>query len=194
MAVTDDRPLRADARRNRDAIVKAARVVFAREGRGAQMDDVARRAKVGVGTLYRHFPTKQVLLKALAQDRFSQFADYAREALEIEDPWEGYATFMRRAAALQASDLALSQMLGDEPGVMGAAAAAQGDLLEATDTLVARAKEAGAMRADARAADIGMIMCALSRAGAPVQASWERMLEIILDGLRAEARRGELPD
>ena len=75
-------PLRADARRNRAAIVKAARAVFAKHGRDAQMDDVARRAKVGVGTVYRHFPTKEALLEALAEDRFRQLAEYATSGVD----------------------------------------------------------------------------------------------------------------
>src|SRR5690242_8135354 len=110
MAVTGERPLRADARRNREAIVKAARAVFAQYGREAQMDDVARRAKVGVGTVYRHFPTKEALLEALAQDRFAQIAGFAQDALEVADPWEAFAGFLRRCAEVNASDRALSQV------------------------------------------------------------------------------------
>src|SRR3954469_16905702 len=140
MAIAEDRPLRADARRNREAVVKAARHVFARDGRSAQMDDVARRAKVGVGTVYRHFPTKEALLAAIAEDRFGEIAGYAREALEVEDPWEAFTGFLRRGAALNASDRALSQMLVEQPGAMRAAALANTELQEAVGTLIARAK------------------------------------------------------
>src|SRR3954462_12789547 len=90
--VTDvaTRPLRADARRNRERVLTAARAVFAEAGREAQMDDVARRAMVGVGTVYRHFPTKEALIEAIALDAFEQIAQRAREALEQADPWEGF--------------------------------------------------------------------------------------------------------
>src|SRR3954465_6174363 len=91
VSTIEERPLRADARRNRTAIVKAARAVFAKYGRDAQMDDVARRAKVGVGTLYRHFPTKDALLAAIVEDKFERLAAMTREAMAMEDPWEALA-------------------------------------------------------------------------------------------------------
>ena len=75
------RPLRADARRNRERVIAAARVVFAEQGRDAQMDDVASRAGVGVGTVYRHFPTKEALIEALAIDRFERSSALGHEAL-----------------------------------------------------------------------------------------------------------------
>ena len=75
------KPLRADARRNRERILKAARAVFADQGIDAQIDDVAKRAKVGVGTVYRHFPTKEALLDALVRERFEEIAQFAEEAL-----------------------------------------------------------------------------------------------------------------
>jgi AcrR family transcriptional regulator len=183
MSVVGDRPLRADARRNRQAIVKAARAVFARDGRQAQMDDIARRAKVGVGTVYRHFPTKEALLDALAADRFEQMADFAQDALAVEDAWQAFAGFMRRAAELQASDRALSQVLADQPDLMRDAACERGDLRTAVEALVARGRAAGVLRADARAQDVPMVMCAISR----LDTSWERMLGLVLDGLRAGA-------
>ena len=85
------RPMRADARRNRRGILKAAREVFADHGHDAQIDDIARRAKVGVGTVYRHFPTKEALLEALVRERFAQIA-LSREALERADPWEAFSS------------------------------------------------------------------------------------------------------
>jgi AcrR family transcriptional regulator len=192
MALVDDRPLRADARRNRAAIVKAARTVFAKYGRAAQMDDVARRAKVGVGTVYRHFPTKEDLLAALAVDRFEQLSAFAREAAEIEDPWEAVRTFIERGAALHASDRALSEMLAESPLRMREAAVRSG-LPVLIEALVDRAQAAGAMRADARWEDIPMVFCAASHAVGPPRASWQRMLALTLDGLRAPGSSA-LPD
>jgi AcrR family transcriptional regulator len=194
MAIAEDRPLRADARRNREAIVKAARTVFARDGRQAQMDDIARRAKVGVGTVYRHFPTKEALLAALAADRFHQIAGFAEEALEVEDPWEAFEGFLRRSAALQASDRLLSQVLQEQPELMCGAKLTQGHLEAAVGALVSRAQDAGALRADFRPIDVGLVMCSLSQVCGPPGASWERLLAVVLDGLRAQACTGTLPD
>src|SRR5437868_2768342 len=157
MALLDDRPLRADARRNRAAIVKAARAVFAKYGRDAQMDDVARRAKVGVGTLYRHFPTKEALLAACAQDRFAQLAELAQEALELDDPWEALSTFMHRGTQLHASDRALSQLLMEWPDRMRQAANETPNLQPAVAELVRRGQAAGVVRADARWEDVPMV-------------------------------------
>ena len=80
------RPLRADARRNREAILKAARAVFSARGREAHLGDVARRAKVGMGTVYRHFPDKDALLEALAREQFELLTEWAREAVDAPDP------------------------------------------------------------------------------------------------------------
>jgi AcrR family transcriptional regulator len=192
MAVIDDRPMRADARRNHAAIVKAARAVFARAGRSAQLDVVARRAKVGVGTVYRHFPTKEDLLAALAVDRFEQLSAFAAEAAAVEDPWEAVRTFIERGAALHASDRALSEMLAESPRRMREAAARSG-LPELIEALVRRAQDAGVMRADARWEDIPMTFCAAGHAVGPPRASWQRMLALVLDGLRAPGT-APLPD
>ena len=103
------RPLRADARRNRERILKAARAVFAEQGMNSQIDDVAKRAKVGVGTVYRHFPTKEALLDALVREHFEEIAGFAREALEREDAWEGFCELMWRAAEHNAADVAFCE-------------------------------------------------------------------------------------
>ncbi|MDQ2675627.1 MAG: TetR/AcrR family transcriptional regulator, partial [Actinomycetota bacterium] len=98
------RAQRADARRNREAIVEAARELMATDGTDAQMDDIARAAGVGVGTVYRHFPTKDDLVHALADLRFERLAEYAREALSEGDPGQAFERFLRRGAELQVKD------------------------------------------------------------------------------------------
>ena len=92
MSTAAVRPLRADARRNRERVLTAARAVFAEQGREAQMDDVARHAEVGVGTVYRHFPTKEALIEAVAIDSFERVTAKAQEALELDDPWEAFTS------------------------------------------------------------------------------------------------------
>src|SRR5256885_10351887 len=89
-----ERPMRADARRNRERVLEAAVHCFAQCGLQAQMDDVAGRAKVGVGTVYRHFPTKDALIEALADDYFARQNAAARAALDVEDPWEAFSGYV----------------------------------------------------------------------------------------------------
>src|SRR3954454_7006801 len=89
-----EKPLRADARRNREKVMAAARAAFAEHGSDAQMDDVARRAKVGVGTVYRHFPTKEALFVALLEDTFASVTERSRVALDKADPWEAFVAMM----------------------------------------------------------------------------------------------------
>ena len=183
-----DRTLRADARRNRRAVIAAAKKLFADQGLDAQMPDVANRAKVGVGTVYRHFPTKDELISALAADRFDRLADKAREGIEAEDAWEGLCEFIRFAAQIQADDRGLCEVMGSRPEVMNAAALAVG-LPELSDQLVKRAQRSGELRQDLSWEDIPMIACGLGRitqaAPGPATGRWPRLVEIVLDGLRA---------
>jgi AcrR family transcriptional regulator len=118
------RVLRADARRNREAVIAAAKKLFADQGLDAQMPDIAKAAKVGVGTVYRHFPTKDDLIAALAVERFERLAEKVREALEQDDPWDGLCEFIRFAARLQADDRGLCEVMGSRPEVMNASALA----------------------------------------------------------------------
>jgi AcrR family transcriptional regulator len=189
------RSLRADARRNREAVIAAAKKLFAAHGLEAQMPDVAKAANVGVGTVYRHFPTKDDLIAAMAAERFERLAEKAREALEIDDAWEGVADFIRFSAQIQADDRGLCEVMGSRPEVMDAAARAAG-LPELCERLVKRAQRSGELRRDLAWEDIPMIACGLGRitqaTAGPAAGRWPRLLEIILDGLRAPGR-GRLP-
>jgi AcrR family transcriptional regulator len=184
------RPLRADARRNREKVLQAAAATFAESGIDAQVDDIARRAGVGVGTVYRHFPTKDALVEALAEAHFDQLADAVEAALTVEgDPWLIFTDTIWGTASPAAADIAWCEIIAGHPRSVETAAAGQQRLAAATATLIGRAQATGAMRADATVADIKTIMCgfghiaASQRAGAPVD--WERYLTIALDGLRA---------
>lgn len=184
------RTQRADARRNREAVLEAAREVMGREGIEAQMDDVARAAGLGVGTVYRHFPTKEDLINALTDDRFERLAELAREALAEDDPGPAFERYLYRGGELQVIDRALSEVMRDRPEAMQAAAQKVG-LLELAREVMTRAQDAGHVRADAEAEDIPMLMCGLGTttpgANGPFvsQTSWRRFLAIVLDGLRA---------
>jgi AcrR family transcriptional regulator len=187
--------LRADARRNREAVMAAAKQLFADQGLEAQMPDVARAANVGVGTVYRHFPTKDELIGALVDQRFERLAEKAREGLEAEDPWEGISEFIRFSAQIQADDRGLCEVMGSRPGVMDASARAVG-LPELCDELIKRAQRSGKLRRDLVWEDIPMIACGLGRitqaALGPATGRWPRLVEIILDGLRSPGS-GKLP-
>ncbi len=183
------RPLRADARRNRERILESARAVFGEYGAEAQIDDVASRAGVGVGTVYRHFPTKEALLAELVRQKFRLFADRMRDALEQPgDPFAALTEVMWDNAETAAGDAATQHALaGAGESVWAQAEAEREELLVLTDELLARARLAGTVRPDVRAADIGMLMCGVcSSMGFTVPSfDWRRHLELAIDMLRA---------
>jgi AcrR family transcriptional regulator len=183
-----ERTQRADARRNRRRVLDAARASFAEDGLDVHMEKIARAAGLGVGTVYRHFPTKEDLLRALADDRFAGLAEAARAALDDPDPWSGFCEFMRYSAKVMAEDRALSEAMDQRPEICGQAAE-EVHLLEIVGELIARAQAHGRLREDVVPEDVPSLICGLGRAtsakeGGPAM-SWERYLEIILAGLRA---------
>ena len=196
LVAAGDRPLRADARRNREKVLVAARAVFSEHGRDAQMDDVARRAGVGVGTVYRHFPTKEALIEALMVAAFEAIAAQAEAALEVEDPWEAFTSVLWRGAEIMAADRALSEVFASIPGAMESAMPTVEGLTETMSKVIARAQEAGALRADMIVDDIPMVMCGIGSATKKDHRcanAWRRHLAIVLDALSAGGASGPLP-
>lgn len=179
---TEERSLRADARRNREKILTAAREVFVRQGRGVQMPDIARAAGVGVGTLYRHFPAKEDLVRALVQDKVQAVIQTTREALTRDDPWEAIAWLVNEHAAEMAASRGLRDALSvidlgddnpwntDEPRRCAAA-------------VLDRARDAGAIRPDLTVDDWQALMCGMSAAIAS-GADAERQAEFVLSAVR----------
>jgi AcrR family transcriptional regulator len=182
-----ERAVRADARRNREKVLRAARKIMARDGLDAQMDDIARAAGVGVGTVYRHFPNKDELIRGLAADRFARLADLAREALAADDPWQGFCDFIRFAGRIQAEDRALSEVLTSRAETMREAAQEVG-MLDLVAEIMGRAQASGDLRADARPEDVPMFMCGLAGACNKDFTVPARYVDIVLDGLRAPGR------
>jgi AcrR family transcriptional regulator len=196
MATSVVRPLRADARRNRERVLTAARAVFAEQGREAQMDDVARHAEVGVGTVYRHFPTKEALIEALAVDSFERVTAKAKEALAIEDPWEALTSTLWAGAEILASDRSLSELLALIPGPTLHGLPVEQELNETMTELIRRAQAAGALRSDVILDDIPMLMCGIgsaTRKDHRCPDAWRRHMTIVIDGLRAGNASGPLP-
>jgi AcrR family transcriptional regulator len=183
----DAPPLRADARRNRARILEVAREVFAAEGLAVPIDTIAVRAGIGVGTVYRHFPTKEALFAAIVLDRVQALADDARAALEEDDPDEALYGFLRTMAERSATDMALADAFA-EAGVdiKSSLGVCKHDLTVAVEALLQRAQDAGAVRTDVSISDVFALLAstclACGRQGR--EASSQRLVGVVLDGLR----------
>lgn len=181
------RPQRADAQRNRQRVLDAAFEIFAVEGEDAAMDAIARRAGVGVGTVYRHFATKEALIEALVQVRFEEMLDRVERALERDDdPWAAIVELFNHAASLQSRDRIFAEM--NDPRQIPGVAPVLDRLLVGWGELIARAKAQGTLRDDFEADDLPCLMCGLGNVvmSASSEAHWRRYLNILLAGLRAE--------
>lgn len=190
MSSTEPRPLRADARRNRERIVDAARELFAECGHGTQMDDVARRANVGVGTVYRHFPTKNALIGELLATKFRHHAEVARKWVALPDGWEALEGCLREMFCSIARDATLQQRVTwvDDDEVLALAEPERRVVTGLMDEIIGRARAQGTVRDDFTVADIPAVMCAVGAvmaADARMPMRSDRFVELILDGLRA---------
>jgi AcrR family transcriptional regulator len=188
--MTLSRPLRADAERNRHRILAAAEALFAERGIGVSIDDIAAAAGVGVGTMYRRFPDRDALIEALFEEKIASIAQRARDALAIEDPWEGFVTFMRGAAREQATNRGLKDVLLSPDRGRERVAAIRDTIRPIASQLLRRAQEAGTVREDLRDFDMPMLQLSIaliadqSRDVAPEY--YERLLTVFLDGLARE--------
>ena len=187
---TGPRPLRADARRNRARVMDEARKAFAEFGSDLPMEELARRAGVGVGTLYRHFPNKEALLDALLADQLALIVANTRAALTEENAWEAWRQLVRRGAEMQAEDVSFCEGVMARKADSGSEAVARlrDELEAATTKLLDRAKAEGRMRPDFAPDDVGTLFAALAgaiRASGDDEAAWRRQVEFALDGLRA---------
>jgi AcrR family transcriptional regulator len=183
---TDQRTLRADARRNRERIMSSARELFARDGPEAQMDEIAARAGVGIGTVYRHFPTKEALLTAMVRDRFQEFAEIATVAEDTIDPRHALETVMRRSAEAVEGDMGFQlAMMGSDELEWEGIEEQKAVLAAIVTRIIRRAVDAGVVRDDVTFDDFGMVMCGITSTMyyKPGSADWRRHLAIVVQGL-----------
>jgi AcrR family transcriptional regulator len=183
------RPLRADAARNRQKILEAASEVFASRGLDATLDDIARHAGVGVGTVYRRFASKEELIEALFEKAVNEVVELALEAAEMADSWEGLVWFLERATEMQAEDLGLRDVILHSGYGRKRVALARQRIVPAVTHLVERAQRDGHLRSDFLATDIPIIEMMVSavadRTNGLAPGLWRRYLVIVLDGLKA---------
>jgi AcrR family transcriptional regulator len=186
---TSDRPLRADAQRNHDRIIGAAHEAFAELGLEVSMEEIARRAKVGPATLYRRFPSKQELLRAIFDARVAELEPELAAARSAADPWEGLLAGMRAVLDIQARNMAFVQVLAQA----GALTQLKSEITELIFAplceLFARAQASGQLRADLHPRELPLLIAMVAatvkhdeHCAAPVH--WQRYLTLLADGLR----------
>jgi AcrR family transcriptional regulator len=190
IAAQPRRRLRRDAERNRQRILASAAEAFAERGLAATMDEIARRAGVGVGTVYRRFPDKEMLIEALFEQRIADLVALAEAARDEPDAWDGLVRFFESFISLQAADRGLKEVLLTPDRGQERVARARARLAPVVDALVERAKADGILRPDVVGPDLGLIqfmLGALADATRDVDPElWRRFLAIALDGLRTQ--------
>jgi AcrR family transcriptional regulator len=185
-----ERPKRADARRNYDKLIAAARDVFAEHGTSASLEEIARRAGVGIGTLYRHFPSRQDLLEAVYVEEVEEVCQSAGELADLP-PWEALSAWLQRLVSYVGRKQALAQELWnyldrDAEVFRGCRTA----LLAAGEPLLERAQQAGAVRPDVKIDDVLYMVGGIGKNPTTPPDQVAHVLEIALDGLRYRPAQG----
>jgi AcrR family transcriptional regulator len=173
------RPMRADAARNREKVLRAAREAFAESGYGVPLDEIAARAGVGPGTVYRHFPAKEALFEAVVTARVTDLVSDAQARADAADPGEGFFGFLTRIAGEAAAKR-------DLPDAISVAGPLREDLFAALDLLLRRAQQAGAVRAGIATPDLIVLLKGMfaSLAASADPGLHERVFAVLADGLR----------
>ncbi|MEU9048076.1 MULTISPECIES: helix-turn-helix domain-containing protein [unclassified Kitasatospora] len=180
-----ERRPRADVARNRARLLAAARALFTERGDQVQLPDVARAAGVGMGTVYRHFPTREALVEAAAEDRFAGILAFAR-ALADEDRDDPVLAYLHHVGEVLESDRGLSAAVEALRGTPGSAplGRTRAELEEAVAVLIERARRGGTIRADATVADVHLLVGAISATVRTGSGPWRRLLDLTVQGLR----------
>jgi AcrR family transcriptional regulator len=179
-------PLRADARRNRERLLAAAASAFAEQGADAPLEDIARRAGVGIGTLYRHFPTRLALQEGVFRSQVETVCARGRELAGAPSPGEAFAAWLRVLAGFLAAKRGLSHALISTLGKDSELISSCGQAMRDTaGQLLTRAQQAGAVRGDLSAMDVMRLMHGIGVATEHASGEADRMLSLLLDGMRA---------
>src|SRR6266498_58115 len=178
------RPRRADARRNYDQLVEQAKIAFAESGVDASLDEIARRAGVASGTLYRHFPTRLDLVEAVLADQIAELVDHGRGLLSAEDEFEAVATWLRAALTHGLTYRGLSAAVMNSAMDHETVATWHAEMFDVGAALLARARKSGVIVADARAEDVLKMIGAIAWAAQDGPARADRLLALLLNGLR----------
>jgi AcrR family transcriptional regulator len=190
-----DRPLRADAERNRQRILDAAAQLFAERGLQVSLDEVAERAGVGVGTVYRRFPDRDALVDALLRSRGDEFLEMVERAAANPDPWEGLVGFIEAGAEFHGRNRALKELMFSAPGSREWVDRVRARVKPKVGAMVNAAKEQGKLREDLDVLDVPMLELMLAGAIEFTEDAkpdgWRRMLGIVIDGLKAGRRSPE---
>jgi AcrR family transcriptional regulator len=182
------RPKRADARRNYEKVLAAAREAFAEGGESTALEEIARRAGVGIGTLYRHFPSRQALLEALYLDEVEEVCRSAHE-LEAADSWDALSTWFERFIAYLSTKRALAHELLDYMDQDAALfKTCRASLFAAGEPLLKRAQDAGVVRPDVSFAEVMQMVMGIAKIPTTDRAQTEHILRVALDGLRYNIR------
>jgi AcrR family transcriptional regulator len=180
-----NRPKRADALRNYEKLVAAAREAFTEADRSASLEDIARRAGVGIGTLYRNFPTRADLVQAIYVDEVEALSRSAEELADLE-PWEALSGWLHRFVGYVATKQALSDELFavTDPERQAVFAGCRAMLNSAGEPLLRRAQEAGVVRPDVTIEEVVRMVAGIAKIPAAEPAEIQRVLAVALDGLR----------
>jgi AcrR family transcriptional regulator len=184
------RPKRADARRNYEKLLAAAGEAFTENGTAASLEDIARRADVGIGTLYRHFATRQDLLEAVYIDEVEEMSRAAADLTDLE-PWDALVTWLHQFVRYAATKRALAdEMMATIDQDAEVFVACRTAITAAGDLLLRRAQEAGVVRPDTNFTDVGRMVAGIAAIRTADPGQIERILDVALDGLRYAAPDG----
>ena len=187
------RPLRADAARNRARVLDAARTAFAEAGLDVGVEEIARRAGVGKGTLYRRFPTKEALVRAIFEDILDEIERIVGDSEAEPDPWTAFTTYLSTTARLQASNQGFYDVVAQRLGAAALTDEQRRQVMDATARMLERAQQANVVRADLVPEDVQLMLRMVGATtrpamdGSPMDDHWPRYLGLLLDGLRPES-------
>jgi AcrR family transcriptional regulator len=183
------RPLRADARQNRQRLMRSAREVFGEQGLEASIAEIARRAGVGAGTLYRHFPDRDALITSVFEEKMDAYVAAAEDALTDSDPWRSFCTYVQRVCAMQAEDRGFTHVLTNSFPTADAFEAKRAVAYAHFAELVERAQTAGCLRADFTHQDMALLLMAnagvVAATADTVPDAWRRPVAYMLQAFEA---------